>query len=131
MDMRRGIRTVRPHVQHSVRDRWRKGTETLEGEIRPYQMCGQKHERTIRTGSVWSGREDLNLRPLRPERNALPGCATPRQKNSTTERGGIVLHQRVKTQAMRIGHSPTGNFSGQQVHALRQTGVCPDGFRHA
>ena len=27
----------------------------------------------------WSGREDLNLRPPRPERGALPGCATPRQ----------------------------------------------------
>ena len=26
----------------------------------------------------WSGREDLNLRPYRPERYALPGCATPR-----------------------------------------------------
>ena len=26
----------------------------------------------------WSGREDLNLRPPRPERGALPGCATPR-----------------------------------------------------
>ena len=29
----------------------------------------------------WSGRQDLNLRPLRPERSALPGCATPRQLN--------------------------------------------------
>ena len=29
----------------------------------------------------WSGREDLNLRPQRPERCALPGCATPRPKN--------------------------------------------------
>ncbi len=28
---------------------------------------------------VWSGREDLNLRPQRPERCALPNCATPRQ----------------------------------------------------
>ena len=28
----------------------------------------------------WSGREDLNLRPRRPERRALPGCATPRPK---------------------------------------------------
>ena len=28
--------------------------------------------------SCWSGRKDLNLRPLRPERSALPGCATPR-----------------------------------------------------
>jgi hypothetical protein len=26
----------------------------------------------------WSGREDLNLRPQRPERCALPNCATPR-----------------------------------------------------
>ena len=25
-----------------------------------------------------SRREDLNLRPLRPERSALPDCATPR-----------------------------------------------------
>ena len=24
-------------------------------------------------GKTWSGREDLNLRPLRPERSALPG----------------------------------------------------------
>ncbi len=29
---------------------------------------------------VWSGREDLNLRPQRPERCALPNCATPRLK---------------------------------------------------
>ena len=28
--------------------------------------------------SCWSGREDLNLRPRRPERRALPSCATPR-----------------------------------------------------
>ena len=28
---------------------------------------------------AWSGREDLNLRPPRPERGALPGCATPRR----------------------------------------------------
>ena len=26
----------------------------------------------------WSGREDLNLRPLEPHSSALPGCATPR-----------------------------------------------------
>jgi hypothetical protein len=28
----------------------------------------------------WSGREDLNLRPYRPERYALPSCATPRPR---------------------------------------------------
>ncbi len=28
---------------------------------------------------TWSGRQDLNLRPLAPHASALPGCATPRQ----------------------------------------------------
>ena len=28
----------------------------------------------------WSGREDSNFRPLEPHSSALPGCATPRQK---------------------------------------------------
>ena len=27
---------------------------------------------------IWSGREDLNLRPPEPHSGALPGCATPR-----------------------------------------------------
>jgi hypothetical protein len=27
---------------------------------------------------LWSGREDLNLRPLAPHASALPGCATSR-----------------------------------------------------
>src|SRR5206468_10176922 len=29
--------------------------------------------------SLWSGREDLNLRPPAPKAGALPGCATPRR----------------------------------------------------
>src|SRR5687767_1814769 len=33
--------------------------------------------RTRATG-IWSGREDLNLRPPAPKAGALPGCATPR-----------------------------------------------------
>jgi hypothetical protein len=48
---------------------------------------------------VWSGREDLNLRPLRPERSALPGCATPRQDPQSIE-GVIVLQGRGKRQPM-------------------------------
>jgi hypothetical protein len=28
----------------------------------------------------WSGREDLNLRPLEPHSSALPDCATPRHE---------------------------------------------------
>ena len=27
----------------------------------------------------WSGRQDLNLRPLDPQSSALTGCATPRK----------------------------------------------------
>lgn len=27
----------------------------------------------------WSGRKDLNLRPLAPHASTLPGCATPRE----------------------------------------------------
>ena len=29
---------------------------------------------------IWSGREDLNLRPPAPKAGALPGCATPRHQ---------------------------------------------------
>ena len=37
-------------------------------------------DRIDRTYYVWSGREDLNLRPLEPHSSALPDCATPRRK---------------------------------------------------
>jgi hypothetical protein len=30
---------------------------------------------------TWSGREDLNLRPLEPHSSALPDCATPRRES--------------------------------------------------
>ena len=30
----------------------------------------------------WSGRQDLNLRPLDPQSSALPDCATPRRSQS-------------------------------------------------
>src|SRR5690606_31173178 len=40
--------------------------------------------------SNWSGRQDLNLRPLAPHASALPDCATPRNTASTSigVRGG-------------------------------------------
>ena len=31
------------------------------------------------TVDIWSGREDLNLRPPAPHAGALPSCATPRE----------------------------------------------------
>jgi hypothetical protein len=39
---------------------------------------GFKSFADIPSAMEWSGREDLNLRLPRPERGALPGCATPR-----------------------------------------------------
>ena len=121
---------AQPDMHHSVQDRWSRRKETLEGVIRPHQIRKHEHERTVRTGSVWSGREDLNLRPLRPERNALPGCATPRQKEQNHNARGIVLHQGVETQAMGIGHPSTGNLTARQVHPFRQSSVCPHGPFH-
>jgi hypothetical protein len=38
----------------------------------------------FRTLLLWSGREDLNLRPSEPHSDALPGCATPRARYTTT-----------------------------------------------
>src|ERR1700693_5080712 len=34
--------------------------------------------------AVWSGRQDLNLRPPEPHSGALPGCATPRRAAYST-----------------------------------------------
>lgn len=47
---------------------------------RSFDMLDNKKERRYRSllSNFWSGREDLNLRPPRPERGALPSCATPR-----------------------------------------------------
>ncbi len=60
-----------------------------EDAIRTHTRCRYPRSRRSPTGAdgdrwshrwVWSGREDLNLRPQRPERCALPNCATPRLK---------------------------------------------------
>ena len=37
----------------------------------------------------WSGWPDLNRRPLRPERSALPSCATPRRPHPTSVPGEL------------------------------------------
>ena len=36
---------------------------------------------------MWSGREDLNLRPPAPHAGTLPGCATPRRRLDYTTAG--------------------------------------------
>ncbi len=39
----------------------------------------QKVKVAQKPNEIWSGREDLNLRPLAPHASTLPGCATPRE----------------------------------------------------
>ena len=49
-----------------------------QGEI--HQKTTSRWARNLHTLQLltWSGREDLNLRPLAPRASALPYCATPR-----------------------------------------------------
>src|SRR5687768_10217557 len=42
------------------------------------QTEARRKGRVKRGLSIWSGREDLNLRPPAPHAGTLPGCATPR-----------------------------------------------------
>ena len=54
---------------------------------------------------VWSGRLDSNQRPLRPERSALPNCATPRHATGAqyAPRIGDRQPQRAGTEAASSG----------------------------
>src|SRR5207247_650072 len=52
-------------------------------KILPGQSPGQNGSAAggaalLATLELWSGRQDLNLRPPDPQSGALPGCATPR-----------------------------------------------------
>jgi hypothetical protein len=38
----------------------------------------KRHQMMSFSKNVWSGRQDLNLRPPAPQAGALPNCATPR-----------------------------------------------------
>src|SRR6185295_7295536 len=40
------------------------------------------HTRSLTLHDIWSGRADLNGRPLAPQASTLPGCATPRHAHS-------------------------------------------------
>ena len=53
----------------------------LELEFSVLDKCPRNWERPVIYQNrywAWSGRKDLNLRPLAPHASTLPGCATPR-----------------------------------------------------
>ena len=47
-------------------------------------LSSRRQKKTVEVPTVptWSGRQDLNLRPLAPHASALPDCATPRERES-------------------------------------------------
>src|SRR3989442_4629650 len=46
----------------------------------------------------WSGRQDLNLRPLDPQSSALPGCATPRPTGRSSQIWGSASRTQARAQ---------------------------------
>ncbi len=74
-------------------------------------------------GFIWSGRQDSNLRPLRPERSALPNCATPRLmggKNAHNPPGGKPKYRGAQQQSSsgRIGGTSQGFLQGPWIDSI-------------
>ena len=76
----------------------------------------------------WSGREDLNLRPRRPERRALPSCATPRPNATPGERQSIPqsgfeasMAAEMRTPNQRLENSPQTNSRAHCPAIQRET----------
>src|SRR5512136_3059874 len=70
---------------------WRIFTVTRQPCRYPVKKGGVGHIPTP-SGVYWSGREDLNLRPLEPHSSALPGCATPRNRLEVYSRDRILAN---------------------------------------
>ncbi len=66
--------------------------QTEEGTEKQNTSGGRSGDRRSKGGQLfWSGRQDSNLRPLHPQRSALPNCATPRRFHKYTLRVRKVL----------------------------------------
>ena len=66
-----GNRSLLYHVRACV-------IQTSSTEEKSRKYCGRGVKRPCR--KLWSGREDLNLRPPEPHSGALPDCATSRNR---------------------------------------------------
>lgn len=53
------------------------------GGSHPHELQMQKSLLVEQAFRIWSVIEDSNLRPLRPERSALPGCANHRMRGAS------------------------------------------------
>src|SRR4029077_6689811 len=68
-------------------------------------------------GEYWSEWQDLNLRPPRPERGALPGCATLRR--AAREPSGRNLLNVTYTGAPSVRQGRRQNMVGVDLRAAR------------
>ncbi len=75
----------------------------------------------LRAEQVWCGRGERirTSDPCVPNAVRYRAALRPDNINRFTKREGIVLHQGVETQAMRIGDLSTGNLAVRQVHPFR------------
>lgn len=60
----------------------RRRADARPGSFVPPRQCRIESALRLLTLAIGSGRRDLNSRPRRPKRRALPGCATPRRRPS-------------------------------------------------
>ena len=121
--------------------------EALDGRTIGQESEGQ-NQGLVPVVEKWSGGEDSNLRPTVPKTVALPGCATPREKQAVraapTRRaranGGASLNHTLfnerrvaptrtcSAETGRIGHSRHGEIQGCGVP---DRGGFPDWHRNA
>ena len=80
---------------------------------------GEKRNSKGIKGNYWSGRADLNCRPLAPQASALPGCATSRRDNFTpsTQRTLGLAHGHLP-QRFQVGDFEIG-LCGDPLHRPR------------
>ena len=83
----------------------------------------QRHRRS------WSGWRDLNPRPLRPERSALPSCATPRCSAAKHSRRGLSAAQ-TGNRGLPLGRQAAARDQGEQggLRAGRRSGPGRSGW---
>ena len=69
-------------------------TRSCSNELSPARKA--RIRARVKPAEIWSGRRDLNSRPLAPQASALPGCATSRH-GSAAEDGSAGLTSRFYT----------------------------------
>ena len=108
--LRSSTRYMSRWIQTSNRSRRWSGYSALRASD-PF-LARHNKEASLPCSPRWSGWRDLNPRPLRPERSALPSCATPRCPESGAQSNRDSIAER----------SPTHVNDGSGQRATRVSG---------